>query len=329
MLHQKAAISMSSTESERRLCEKLYHDLGNTIIDCLNDKKIHEIMLNPDGQLWVDNHEEGLLPITRLSSSQVFSIIHSIAGYHNFVITQQNPQLETKLPFFKSMQGQRFIAQVPPIVSAPSFTIRKRSEVIYTLADYLDTERLTSKQASILRGLVQQRKNILICGGPGSGKTALINALILEALVQDDKQRLIILEDLPELQCPSSNKVAMLTSSSVNMTALVRMAMRMRPDRILIGEVRGAEALDMLKAWNTGCPGGLCTVHANSAQEAIQRILDLAMENRLTAPPLQLVAQTIDTIVSIKRKGHQKGFIHEIVTLGSYQNEQFMFTRLA
>ncbi len=99
---------MNSPESERRLCEKLYHDLGSTIIDCLNDKKIHEIMLNPDGQLWVDNHEEGLLSITRLPFSQVFSIIHSIAGFHNFVITQQNPKLETKLPFFKSMQGQRF-----------------------------------------------------------------------------------------------------------------------------------------------------------------------------------------------------------------------------
>lgn len=320
---------MNSPESERRLCEKLYHDLGDTIIGCLNDKKVHEIMLNPDGQLWVDSHEEGLLSIARLPSSQVFSIIHAIAGFHNSVITQQKPQIETKLPFFKSMQGQRFIAQVPPIVSAPSFTIRKRSEVIYTLADYLDTGRLTQKQAFILRDLVQQRKNILISGGPGSGKTAFINALILEALHQDDKQRLIILEDLPELQCPPSNKVAMLTTASINMTTLVRMAMRMRPDRILIGEVRGAEALDMLKAWNTGCPGGLCTVHANSAQEAIQRILDLAMENRLSAPPFQLVAQTIDTIVSIQRKGHQKGFIHEIVTLGSYQNEQFMFTQLA
>lgn len=227
------------------------------------------------------------------------------------------------------MQGQRFIAQVPPIVSAPSFTIRKQSEVIFTLNDYLHSGRLTQQQDFVLRDLVQKRKNILICGGPGSGKTTLINALILEALRQDDKQRLLILEDLPELQCPSSNKVAMLTSSSVTMTALVRMAMRMRPDRILLGEVRSFEALDMLKAWNTGCPGGMCTVHANSAQEAIQRILDLAMENRLTAPPLQLVSQTINTIVSINRKGHQKGFIHEILTLGSYQNEQFTFTKLA
>lgn len=320
---------MNSPESQRRLCEKLYQDLGSTIVDCLSDKKIHEIMLNPDGQLWIDNHEEGLLSIAHIPPTQVFSIIHAIAGIHNSVITQHNPQLEARLPFFKYMQGQRFIAQIPPIVSAPSFTIRKRAEIVYTLDDYLQSDRLTKKQDFVLRDLIKNRKNILIAGGPGAGKTALINALILEALHQDDKQRLLILEDLPELQCPSSNKVAMLTSSMVNMTALVRMAMRMRPDRILIGEVRGAEALDMLKAWNTGCPGGICTVHANSAQEAIQRILDLAMENRLTAPPWQLVAQTIDTIVSINRKGHQKGFIHEILTLGSYQNEQFTFTQLA
>lgn len=322
-------MNSAESQSQLRLCEKLYNDLGDIVIGCLSDKKIHEIMLNPDGQLWIDSYEEGLSSIANLPSAQAFSIIHAIAGLHNAVITQHNPQLEARLPFFKSMRGQRFIAQIPPIVSAPSFTIRKRSDVIFTLNDYLDTGRISKKQDFLLRDLVRKRKNILICGGPGSGKTALINALILEILRQDDKQRLLILEDLPELQSPMSNKVSMLTSSTVSMTALVRMAMRMRPDRILIGEVRGLEALDMLKAWNTGCPGGLCTVHANSAQEAIQRILDLAMENRLTAPPFQLVAQTIDTIVSINRKGHQKGFIQEILTLGSYQNEQFTFTRLA
>ncbi len=164
---------MNNAESQRRLCEKLYHDLGDTIVACLNDKKIHEIMLNPDGQLWIDSHEEGLVSIAHLPSTQAFSIIHAIAGFHNFIITQHNPQLEAKLPFFKSMQGQRFIAQVPPIVSAPSFTIRKRSDVIFTLDDYLHTACLTQKQASVLRGLINKRKNILICGGPGSGKTSL------------------------------------------------------------------------------------------------------------------------------------------------------------
>lgn len=320
---------MSNVESQRRLCEKLYHDFGEPIIGCLKDKKIHEIMLNPDGKLWVDSREKGLLPITHLSENQVYSIIHAVAGLHNAVINQHHPHLEAKLPFFNGMQGQRFIAQIPPIVLGPCFTIRKRSDVVFTLDDYLNTGRANKKHNAILRDLIQKRKNILIAGGPGSGKTTLINALTAEAVRQEDKQRLLILEDLPELQCASSNKVALLTSSTVTMTALVRMAMRMRPDRILIGEVRGAEALDMLKAWNTGCPGGFCTVHANSAQEAIQRILDLAMENKLTTPPLQLVAQTIDAVIFIHRKGHQKGFIHEIVTLESFQNEQFIFKKLA
>ncbi|MFZ0219065.1 MAG: P-type conjugative transfer ATPase TrbB [Candidatus Aquirickettsiella sp.] len=320
---------MKHSESQRRLCEKLYHDLGDTIVDCLENKKIHEIMLNPDGQLWVDSRDVGLMSIAHLLPAQAFSIIHAVAGLHNFVITANNPQIEAELPFFQSMQGQRFIAQIPPMVAAPSFTIRKRSESVFTLDDYLQSGRITQEQVSVLRDLIGKRKNILICGGPGSGKTTLINALILEIVRQDNSQRLLILEDLPELQCTAPNRVSMLTTSTVNMTALVRMAMRMRPDRILIGEVRGAEALDMLKAWNTGCPGGLCTVHANAAEEAIQRILDLAMENRLTAPPLQLVAHTIDAVVSINRKGHQKGFIHEILTLGSYQNEQFTFKRLA
>lgn len=320
---------MNNVESQRRLCEKLYHDFGESIRSCLGDKDIHEIMLNPDGQLWIDNPEKGLLAIRHLPESQAYSIIHAVAGLHNAVIHQNHPYLEAKLPFFENMQGQRFIAQIPPIVIAPSFTIRKRSDVIFTLEDYLSTGRMNKKHEASVRDLIHKRKNILIAGGPGSGKTALINALIEEALRQDDKQRLLILEDLPELQCASSNKVALLTSSTVTMSALVRMAMRMRPDRILIGEVRGAEALDLLKAWNTGCPGGFCTVHANSAQEAIQRILDLAMENKLTAPPLQLVAQTINAIIFIHRKGHQKGFIHEIVTLGPFQNEQFTFKKLA
>jgi type IV secretion system protein VirB11 len=227
------------------------------------------------------------------------------------------------------MQGERFTAQIPPIVSAPSFTIRKKSEVIFKLEDYVATNRLTENQAKKLKDLIRNRKNILVSGGPGSGKTTVTNALVIEAVEYDKNQRFLILEDLPELQCEAQNKVAMLTSDDVNMTGLLRAAMRMRPDRILIGEVRGREALDMLKAWNTGCPGGICTVHANGASEAIQRILDLAMEAGLIVPPIQLVSQTIDAIVSVTRKGNQKGFIHEILALGEYKNEKFIFEKLA
>lgn len=317
------------SESRRRLYEKLYRDLGDKIIQFLQDKDINEVMLNPDGKLWIDSASEGLLHISNLNRAQAFSIINDIAGIHDFVVTQHSPRLEAELPFFKNMQGERFTAQIPPIVSAPSFTIRKKSEIIFKLDDYIATSRLTEQQANVLKDLVRHRKNILVCGGPGSGKTTVTNALIIEAVKSDENQRFLILEDLPELQCSAPNMVAMLTSDDVSMTGLLRAAMRMRPDRILIGEVRGAEALDMLKAWNTGCPGGICTVHANGSEEAVQRIIDLAMEAGLTVPPIQLVLHTINAIVSVIRNGNQKGFIREILSLGDYQHGKFSFEKLA
>lgn len=317
------------SESQRRLYEKLYRDLGEDILRFLHDKDINEVMLNPDGKLWVDSSSKGLLEVSNLSRSSAFSIINDIAGIHSFVVTQHSPRLEAELPCYKIMQGERFTAQIPPIVSAPSFTIRKKSEIVFKLEDYIETKRLTAKQAHVLKDLIVNRKNILVCGGPGSGKTTVTNALVVEAVRSDMNQRFLILEDLPELQCEAPNHVAMLTSDEVNMTGLLRAAMRMRPDRILIGEVRGAEALDMLKAWNTGCPGGICTVHANGAAEAVQRILDLAMEAGLTIPPIQLVLHTIDAVVSVTRKGNQKGFINEILSLGEYKNASFTFKKLA
>lgn len=315
-------------ESKRRLYEKLFHDLGQAIHACLKDDDIHEVMLNPDGQLWMDSATKGLVPIDYLGATQAFAIIHSLAGIQDFVVDQHNPQLETDLPFFKTMQGERFTAQVPPIVSAPCFSLRKKSHAVFSLEDYVETGRVTVKQADVLKTFVQERRNILVCGGPGSGKTTVTNALILEAVKSDENQRILLLEDVPELQCKAANVVAMLTSDTVKLTGLLRAAMRMRPDRILIGEVRGAEALDMLKAWNTGCPGGICTVHANGAVEAIQRIIDLAMEAGLAVPPVQLVLHTIDAVVSVKRNGSQKGFIDNILTVETYKNGKFSFKTL-
>lgn len=315
------------SESKIRLYEKLNTDLAS--IDCLlQDKTIHEIMLNPDGQLWVDT-ADGLFHQSHLTSHQVLSIINGVAGIHNRVVTPINPSLEATLPFYKNMQGERFTAQIPPIVKAPCFTIRKKSENIFSLTDYIATGRLTIKQKEVLKSLINKRKNILICGGPATGKTTFTNALIQAAVQENATERYVVLEDLAELQCSAVNKVMMLTSDNNTMTHLLRAAMRMRPDRILIGEVRGKEALDMLKAWNTGCPGGICTVHANGAIEAIQRIIDLTMEGDLREPPIHLISHTIDAIVSVKRHHQQKGFIEEIVQLGDYYNDSFEFKKLA
>lgn len=317
------------SESNRRLYEKLYRDLGSDIVTCLADPDVNEVMLNPDGKLWIDRTSTGQCHISSMTRAQAFSVLNSVAGIHNFVVSQHSPRLEAELPYYQAMQGERFTGQIPPIVSMPCFTIRKKSAVVFRLDDYIASQRMTIEQADILKNLVAKRQNILVCGGPGSGKTTVTNALIVEAVKTDENQRFLILEDLPELQCEAVNKVAMLTSDDVDMTGLLRAAMRMRPDRILIGEVRGKEALDMLKAWNTGCPGGICTVHANGAEEAIQRILDLAMEAGLTVPPVSLVLHTIEAVVSVIRNGSKKGFINEIVKIEEYRDGKFNFKKLA
>ncbi len=304
----------SLTESQQRLYQKLYLDLGSEIIQFLQDTNVHEIMLNPDGSLWIDSITEGQLCVSQLNKIQALAIIYTIAGLHGLVVTERHPHLEAELPCYLALRGERFTAQIPPLVASPSFCIRKRSATLFSLADYVNSQRITTPQAEILRELVEQRRNILVCGGPGAGKTTVTNALILEAVKSDENQRFVILEDVPELQCAAKNKVHMFTSKEIDMNDLLRDAMRMRPDRILIGEVRGKEALTLLKAWNTGCPGGIATVHANSATGAIQRVLDLAMEAGLAAPPLNLVQQTIDAIVFVTREHGKKGIIKEICT---------------
>jgi type IV secretion system protein VirB11 len=316
------------SESKSRLYKKLYDDLGEEIISYLKNSDVNEIMLNPDGMLWVDKSSIGQINVGVVSQDRASSIINTVAGIHNLVVSYANPRIKGDLPRYREMNGERFTGTISPVVSSPAFNIRKKSEVIYTLTDYVDTDRMTSAQANLLTDLVSARKNILVCGGPGSGKTTVTNALIVEAVKCDTNQRFVILEDLPELQCSAPNKLPMLTTENISMTVLLREAMRRRPDRILIGEVIGAEALDMLKAWNTGCPGGICTVHANGTEEAVQRILDLAMESGLVNPPINLVLQTIDAIVFVIRQKNQKGFVKEITLLEGYENGKFIFKTL-
>jgi P-type conjugative transfer ATPase TrbB len=317
------------SESKIRLYEKLCHDLGGEFQAIMENADIHEIMLNPDGRLWIDSLSEGLICVAEITQSKAFAIINGISGIHNIVVNHAYPKLEAQLPNYNFLRGERFAAQVPPIVTAPCFTIRKRSEKVYSLANYVMTKRMTEQQSQELKYLIASRKNILVCGGPNSGKTTVTNALINEAVNIDAKQRFIILEDTPEIVCVAPNTVSMVTSGNVTLRDLLRAAMRMRPDRILIGEVRGAETHDMLKAWNTGCPGGISTVHANGAEEAIQRITDLAMESGLLSPPIGLVLQTVDAIVSVTRNKTEKGFINEILSLEDFQNGKFLFKKMA
>ena len=193
---------------------------------------------------------------------------------------------------------------MPPVVSAAAFSIRKPAVAVFTLDDYSASGIMTAAHAEILRKAVVERRNILVAGGTSTGKTTLTNALLAEVAKSDD--RVVLIEDTRELQCQARNLVALRTKDGVaTLSDLVRSSLRLRPDRIPIGEVRGAEALDLLKAWGTGHPGGIGTIHAGTALGALRRLEQLIQEAVVTVPRA-LIAETIDIIAVLAGRGTQR-----------------------
>lgn len=272
--------------------------MGPAIAGALSDPLVIEVMVNPDGALRTDRLGEGCTDTGhRLGPAEIERIIRLIASHIRIEVHAGNPIVSAELP----ENGERFEGILPPVSMAPCFSIRKPAAKIHTLADYITDRIIEGGQADLLRRSVRERRNILIAGGTSSGKTTLANALLAE--MADLDERIILIEDTRELQCAARDCVALRTKPGVaTLAALVRSTMRMRPDRIIVGEVRGAEALDMLKAWNTGHPGGIATVHANSARAALLRLEQLIQEAVVTVPR-GLIAEAIDIVVFIAGRG--------------------------
>lgn len=280
--------------------------MGPDIALALADAQVVEIMVNPDGALRLDRLGEGRTDTgVRLDRDQVERIIRLVASHARAEVHDGSPIVSAELPpHAEGRAGERFEGVLPPVSAAPCFSIRKPAERLHTLDDYVADGIMSAPAADALRAAVTQRFNILVAGGTSSGKTTLANALLAEMGWVD--ARVILIEDTRELQCPLPDTVALRTRPGVvSMTDLVRSTMRLRPDRIIVGEVRGPEALDMLKAWNTGHPGGIATVHANSAIAALYRIEQLVQEAVVTVPR-QLIAEAIDIVVFIAGRGTQR-----------------------
>jgi type IV secretion system protein VirB11 len=273
--------------------------LGPSIAEALDADDVVEAMVNADGRVWLDRVGAGLVATAHVLSPQDReAAIRLLAHEAGETVGEDRPALQTILPD----SAARVQALLPPLVEAPILAIRKRPSAIYTLADYVKSGIATAVQAAKLAAAVRDKRNIVVAGGTGSGKTTLLNALLAEEVFRS--ARVVILEDTAELQCASVNAVQLLTKRTdppVIMRDLVQMTLRLRPDRIVVGEVRDGAALEVLKAWNTGHPGGLLTVHANSAADALMRLEDLCMEARAT-PPKRLIASAIDLIVFIARR---------------------------
>jgi len=281
-----------------RLSEKLRRELGPVVLKALSDPDVIEIILNPDGRIWVESHTAGMSQTdASMAPTQAENLIGTVAAALNAVANPQNPIIEGELP----LTGSRFEGLLPPITPSPCFVIRKRASVLYTLDHYVKDNIVTRAQAIALRDAIAKRRNIVIAGGTGSGKTTLVNAMIHEMVsLGDQAERFVIIEDTLELQCAARNALQLHTTDAADMTRLVRATMRLRPDRIIIGEVRGKEALALLKAWNTGHPGGVTTLHANSASGALLRLLSLVEEAGVPAQP-QLIAEAVNLLAFMER----------------------------
>lgn len=287
--------NMTEKKIIQRHLDMLLTAFGEKLSKLMLEPKIIEIMLNPDGKLWIEEFGKGkYFTDIIFDQHQVANIIKLVAAYRHNVADSENPEVSCELP----ESGARFQGWLPPVVDAPTFTIRKRATEIFTLDDYVLHNYILPDQAKMLQLAIKEHKNILIAGGTASGKTTFANALLNE--LKNSPERIIILEDLPELQISVSDYVKLRTSINKNMRDLVKGVLRMRPDRIIIGEVRDGAALELLKAWNTGHPGGICTIHANSPEATISRLEDLIQE-AVSIVPKRLIEQVIDIIVFMKR----------------------------
>ena len=303
-----------------RLKEGLRRDFGSVCLGALQDPKIIEVMLNPDGRVWIDELGHGMRDTGfRMPLSQSMRLFTTVASLLGTIVNAANPVLEGELP----LDGSRFEGLIAPIVGQPAFAIRKKASLVFTLEDYRDQHILTSaedplnrqshKERSfldrvkgkshyeIIQLAIQLRKNILVVGSTGSGKTTLVNAILDGIARISGGHRIVLIEDTGEVQCTAQNYVQLRACDHVDMTRLLRATMRLRPDRILVGEVRGGEALALLKAWNTGHPGGLATVHANDCQAGLIRLEQLIQEAVAIVNP-QLVAEAVDLVIFIDKE---------------------------
>ena len=329
----------------QRLEEKLERECGPVLMKALRDPAVVEVLLNPDGRLWVDVAGKGMeFTGQAIEPGAAESLLATCASMLQTTITRDNPILEGEFP----LDGSRLEGIVSPIVRAPILTIRKKASKVFTLDDYrargiigaalgghsagaeAAAQPAHSHPIEAIRHAVRQRHNILIVGGTGSGKTTLANAILAEiaALCPDD--RLVAIEDTMELQVTMRNSVLLRTSESTNMQRLLRATMRLRPDRIVVGEVRGGEALTLSKSWNTGHPGGIATIHANSAEGGLVRLSQLIYEapearNLSESTVASTIKEAVNLVVFIERSATPAGrSVSEMMQISDFVGDRFV-----
>lgn len=297
----------------------LFQDIKPYLID----DDVCEIMVNDDSKVWVDTFSKGLIYTGKILTNDIVSnIIVQIANHSHKICNKDNPLLEAEI---LNMRFQGFLS--PDIVKNSSFCIRKHAKKIFNLDDYVQNKTMTKYQKEIIIQAIYNRKNIIVAGGTGSGKTTLVNALLFE--IAKLNNRIIIIEDTKELKCDAENKLALISTKTTSMEDLLRATLRSRPDRIILGEVRGSEAFTLINAWSTGHKGGISTVHSNSAFHTLTRIETLVGFGTDKVQP-SIIVDAIDVIIYIKKTptGRVIEEIRKVITYDK-KKEEYITEKLA
>jgi type IV secretion system protein TrbB len=313
---QNAKLSKNAKLAER-LALRWREDTPDFILKVLDDPETSDCMVNPDGEVLSETIHGKITRIGQLSPQKAEGLANLIASLMNASISAESPKLDGELPGYLA----RVSIVASPVSQSPVITIRKHARAIYTLDDYVNSDMLTHAQRDTLLEWVEKRLNIIVVGGTGSGKTTFLNALSLAISQINPEHRLLILEDTSELQCKGDNVVQMRSCDEMSLQELVKAILRHRPDRIIVGEVRGKEAFDLLNAWSTGHAGGLASLHANSAQGTFIRLEQL-LEMAVGSPARGLIAEAIDGIVYIEKTPHGRK-IKELLRVHSWDGVQY------
>ena len=304
-----------------RLKIKLERDCGPVFIAAMHDPLTVEVMLNADGRLWQERLGDGMKLVGEIRNIQAQAILKSVASFHGLVVTRDSPRLECEWPLDLS----RFAGQLPPVVREVTFAIRKKASAIFTLDQYVVHGIMSAAQADALRDAIRAHRTILVTGGTGSGKTTLVNAIIFEMVAQNPTERFVTIEDTAELRCSAPNLVQYYTSATTSLTDLVKGTLRMRPDRIVVGEVRDAAALDLLDVLNTGHEGGVATLHANNALAGLTRLRSLISRNKSAPAEIEpLIGEAVHVVVHIARTPDKSRRIQEILAIEGFVNGQYV-----
>ena len=311
---------------QARQVEVVTRLLGETVGPLLLAADVTDIVLNDDGTLWVTRLGQDSAPVGAMAAHEAEALIAATARTLNTVVTRQSPIVEGEL----LIDGSRFEGIIPPVVTRPIFAIRKKASAVFTLGQYVERGLMTRRQRRLIEKAICQRRNVLVCGSTGSGKTTLGNAILAAIDELTPAHRIIGIEDTRELQCSARNAVFMRATETVTIRQLLRAALRLFPDRIIVGEVRGAEAFDLLMAWNTGHPGGLCTVHSDiSHPRAALTRLEILVSLATTAPMQRLIGEAVDLILCVERCPDGTRRVSQLVSVEGFDDSDYVLRPLS